>query len=174
MEKDTIWTFEQEHSLALTNVVTNIRMTVVKLKTNELWVHAPIAPTEYAPHPFLSYPVFSLDACDFVFEMIYNHKDKEGATVNLLVQLTFAGSKLYTEKVFLLCCISNCLWLQYSQFCFPLNAYRFCFWVDKFDITTVKQPSPMWVLSLWGHMCWLSGVFLGNPLSWFVGSVCAL
>ena len=46
VEKDRIWLFEQEHSLALTNVVTNIRMTVVKLTTDELWVHAPIAPTE--------------------------------------------------------------------------------------------------------------------------------
>eukprot|EP00180_Rhodochaete_pulchella_P002565 Plantae.Rhodophyta-Rhodochaete_pulchella.ctg3931.p1 GENE.Plantae.Rhodophyta-Rhodochaete_pulchella.ctg3931~~Plantae.Rhodophyta-Rhodochaete_pulchella.ctg3931.p1 ORF type:complete len:424 (-),score=36.67 Plantae.Rhodophyta-Rhodochaete_pulchella.ctg3931:1717-2940(-) len=42
---DTIWTFEQEHGLGFTNVATNIRMTVVRLSTGELWVHAPIAPT---------------------------------------------------------------------------------------------------------------------------------
>ena len=32
-------------SLAGINVCTTVRMTVVKLKTGGLWVHAPIAPT---------------------------------------------------------------------------------------------------------------------------------
>ena len=36
--------FEQEHGFA--NVSVNIRMTVIKLKDNSLWVHAPIAPTD--------------------------------------------------------------------------------------------------------------------------------
>ena len=46
--KDTVWLFEQQQALALSNVTTNIRMTIIKLKTGELWVHAPIAPTQYA------------------------------------------------------------------------------------------------------------------------------
>ena len=42
---DTIWTFEQEQTFALTNVSTVVRMTVVKLKSGGLFVYAPIAPT---------------------------------------------------------------------------------------------------------------------------------
>ncbi|KAK9836203.1 hypothetical protein WJX81_008501 [Elliptochloris bilobata] len=41
----SIWTFEQEQSLAGINVSTTVRMTVVKLKSGGLWIHAPIAPT---------------------------------------------------------------------------------------------------------------------------------
>ena len=41
---DEIVCFEQEHGFA--NVSVNIRMTVIRLKDNSLWVHAPIAPTE--------------------------------------------------------------------------------------------------------------------------------
>lgn len=44
--KDTIWLFEQEQALGFSSVSTNIRMTVIKLKSGELWVHAPIAPTK--------------------------------------------------------------------------------------------------------------------------------
>ena len=45
VEPGTIWCFEQEQSLAGINVVTTVRMTVVKLKNGELLVYAPIAPT---------------------------------------------------------------------------------------------------------------------------------
>ena len=44
--KGSVWTFEQEQSLGFTNVTTNTRMTVVKLASGGLWVHAPIAPTK--------------------------------------------------------------------------------------------------------------------------------
>ncbi|KAL3633219.1 hypothetical protein CASFOL_022746, partial [Castilleja foliolosa] len=44
--KDRIWLFEQEQALGFSNVSTNIRMTVIKLKSGGLWVHAPIAPTK--------------------------------------------------------------------------------------------------------------------------------
>ncbi|CAK9162971.1 unnamed protein product [Ilex paraguariensis] len=43
--KDCIWLFEQEQALGFSSVSTNIRMTVIKLKSGGLWVHAPIAPT---------------------------------------------------------------------------------------------------------------------------------
>lgn len=46
IEKGALWTFEQEQSLGFSNVTTNTRMTVVKLATGGLWVHAPIAPTK--------------------------------------------------------------------------------------------------------------------------------
>jgi len=41
---DGIWTFEQVQSLA--NISINVRMTVIRLDSGELWVHNPIAPTE--------------------------------------------------------------------------------------------------------------------------------
>lgn len=44
--KDSIWLFEQEQALGFSSVSTNIRMTVIKLKSGGLWVHAPIAPTK--------------------------------------------------------------------------------------------------------------------------------
>lgn len=44
--KGCIWLFEQEQALGFSSVSTNIRMTVIKLQSGGLWVHAPIAPTE--------------------------------------------------------------------------------------------------------------------------------
>ncbi|XP_010939052.1 uncharacterized protein [Elaeis guineensis] len=44
--KNCIWLFEQEQALGFSSVSTNIRMTVIKLKSGGLWVHAPIAPTK--------------------------------------------------------------------------------------------------------------------------------
>ncbi|KAK9105156.1 hypothetical protein Scep_022000 [Stephania cephalantha] len=44
--KNLIWMFEQEQALGFSSVSTNIRMTVIKLKSGGLWVHAPIAPTK--------------------------------------------------------------------------------------------------------------------------------
>lgn len=41
-----IWLFEQEQALGFSSVSVNIRMTVIKLKSGGLWVHAPIAPTK--------------------------------------------------------------------------------------------------------------------------------
>ena len=41
-----MWVFEQPQSLGFSNVTTNVRMVVIKLKSGGLWVHAPIAPTK--------------------------------------------------------------------------------------------------------------------------------
>jgi len=42
-----MWFFEQKQGIGLgLNVSVNVRMTVIKLKTGGLWVHAPIAPTD--------------------------------------------------------------------------------------------------------------------------------
>ncbi|CAG9465706.1 unnamed protein product [Pedinophyceae sp. YPF-701] len=43
--KDKMWTFEQQQGLGFSNVTINTRMTVIRLKSGGLWVHAPIAPT---------------------------------------------------------------------------------------------------------------------------------
>ncbi|PRW18341.1 lysine--trna ligase [Chlorella sorokiniana] len=43
--RGTIWGFEQPQSLGGSNVTTNVRMTIVRLQSGGLWVHAPIAPT---------------------------------------------------------------------------------------------------------------------------------
>ncbi|KAL2935475.1 Alpha-ketoglutaric semialdehyde dehydrogenase 1, partial [Bienertia sinuspersici] len=44
--KGCIWSFEQEQALGFTSVSTNIHMTVIKLKSGGLWIHAPIAPAQ--------------------------------------------------------------------------------------------------------------------------------
>ncbi|KAI9396416.1 hypothetical protein POPTR_004G125301v4 [Populus trichocarpa] len=44
--KGCIWLFEQEQALGFSSVSTNIRMTVIKLKSGGLWLHAPLAPTK--------------------------------------------------------------------------------------------------------------------------------
>lgn len=53
--KGCIWMFEQEQALGFSSVSTNIRMTVIKLKSGGLWVHAPIAPTKEC----IQVPIFS-------------------------------------------------------------------------------------------------------------------
>eukprot|EP00897_Mesotaenium_endlicherianum_P004057 jgi/Mesen1/367/ME000001S02674 len=45
VEAGRIWLFEQEQGLGFSSVTTNTRMTVIKLKSGGLWVHAPVAPT---------------------------------------------------------------------------------------------------------------------------------
>eukprot|EP00877_Chromochloris_zofingiensis_P000565 jgi/Chrzof1/10509/Cz05g01130.t1 len=44
--RNTVWTFEQTQSIDVFSVFTPVRMTVIKLKSGGLWVHAPVAPTE--------------------------------------------------------------------------------------------------------------------------------
>ncbi|KAK1698190.1 hypothetical protein QYE76_014887 [Lolium multiflorum] len=48
--KGSVWLFEQEQALGFSSVSTNTRMTVVKLRSGGLWVHAPIAPTKECIH----------------------------------------------------------------------------------------------------------------------------
>ncbi|XP_015579008.1 uncharacterized protein LOC8258242 [Ricinus communis] len=72
--KGSIWLFEQEQALGFSSVSTNIRMTVIKLKSGGLWVHAPIAPTK--------------DCIQLVKEL--------GAPVEYIVLPTFA----YEHKIF--------------------------------------------------------------------------
>lgn len=73
--KGCIWLFEQEQALGFSNVSTNIRMTVIKLQSGGLWVHAPIAPTNEciqlvnelgAPVEFIVLPTFAYEHKIFV------------------------------------------------------------------------------------------------------------
>ncbi|KAL0343833.1 UNVERIFIED_CONTAM: hypothetical protein Sangu_1270700 [Sesamum angustifolium] len=73
--KDSIWLFEQEQALGFSSVSTNIRMTVIKLKSGGLWVHAPIAPTKEciqllkelgAPVEYIILPTFAYEHKIFV------------------------------------------------------------------------------------------------------------
>ena len=75
IEKDRIWTFEQPQSLGFSSVGVNIRMTVIKLNTGSLWIHAPIAPTEEclrlldelnSPVEFIILPTFAYEHKIFV------------------------------------------------------------------------------------------------------------
>ncbi len=53
LDRGRIWLFEQEQALGFSNVTTNVRMTVIRLQSGGLWVHAPIAPTQcVANSPF--------------------------------------------------------------------------------------------------------------------------
>ncbi|XP_078176179.1 lysine-tRNA ligase [Carex rostrata] len=73
--KGCIWLFEQEQALGFSSVSTNIRMTVIKLKSGGLWVHAPIAPTKEciqllkeldAPVEYIILPTFAYEHKIFV------------------------------------------------------------------------------------------------------------
>ncbi|KAI9154358.1 hypothetical protein LWI28_024984 [Acer negundo] len=73
--KGCIWLFEQEQALGFSSVSTNIRMTVIKLKSGGLWVHAPIAPTKEciqlvkelgAPVEYIVLPTFAYEHKIFV------------------------------------------------------------------------------------------------------------
>ena len=47
MDPGRVWFFEQKQGIGLgLNVSVNVRMTVIKLRSGGLWVHAPIAPTD--------------------------------------------------------------------------------------------------------------------------------
>lgn len=43
--RGVMWGFEQPQSLGGSNVTANVRMTIVRLQSGGLWVHAPVAPT---------------------------------------------------------------------------------------------------------------------------------
>lgn len=70
-----IWAFEQRQSLGFTSVSTSTRMTVIKLESGGLWVHAPIAPTKEciallkeldAPVEYIILPTFAYEHKIFV------------------------------------------------------------------------------------------------------------
>eukprot|EP00898_Chlorokybus_atmophyticus_P005419 jgi/Chlat1/5879/Chrsp4S06390 len=75
IKRGEIWTFEQEQGLGFSSVTANTRMTVIKLKSGGLWVHAPIAPTAEciqllkeldAPVEYIVLPTFAYEHKIFV------------------------------------------------------------------------------------------------------------
>lgn len=75
IEKGVMWVFEQPQSLGFSNVTTNVRMVVIKLKSGGLWIHAPIAPTKEclallkeldAPVEYIILPTFAYEHKIFV------------------------------------------------------------------------------------------------------------
>ena len=75
IEKGVMWVFEQPQSLGFSNVTTNVRMTVIKLQSGGLWVHAPVAPTSEclrllkeldAPVEYIILPTFAYEHKIFV------------------------------------------------------------------------------------------------------------
>ncbi|EFJ41123.1 hypothetical protein VOLCADRAFT_107814 [Volvox carteri f. nagariensis] len=75
VERGSVWVFEQTQALELFNVYTPVRMTVIKLASGGLWVHAPVAPTEEcirlikeldAPVEYIVLPTFAYEHKVFV------------------------------------------------------------------------------------------------------------
>ncbi|GFR43070.1 hypothetical protein Agub_g4077, partial [Astrephomene gubernaculifera] len=75
VERDSMWVFEQTQALELFSVYTPVRMTVIKLASGGLWVHAPVAPTEEcirllkeldAPVEYIVLPTFAYEHKVFV------------------------------------------------------------------------------------------------------------
>ncbi|KAG2498386.1 hypothetical protein HYH03_003645 [Edaphochlamys debaryana] len=75
IEKGQVWVFEQTQALDFFNVYTPVRMTVIKLASGGLWVHAPVAPTSEclrllkeldAPVEYIVLPTFAYEHKVFV------------------------------------------------------------------------------------------------------------
>ncbi|GIM12716.1 hypothetical protein Vretimale_15892, partial [Volvox reticuliferus] len=75
VERGSVWVFEQTQALELFNVYTPVRMTVIKLASGGLWVHAPVAPTDEcvrlikeldAPVEYIVLPTFAYEHKVFV------------------------------------------------------------------------------------------------------------
>lgn len=101
--KGSIWLFEQEQALGFSSVSTNIRMTVIKLKSGGLWVHAPIAPTKECiqartlPDPIGPYQPLVSSPIEFYSLCCWLQLLKElDAPVEHIVLPTFA----YEHKIF--------------------------------------------------------------------------
>eukprot|EP00884_Botryococcus_braunii_P004826 jgi/Botrbrau1/14344/Bobra.0014s0001.1 len=70
IDPGSLWVFEQEQGLGFSNVSTNVRMTVIRLTSGGLWVHAPVAPTKecVALLKELGYPVEYIVLPTFAYE----------------------------------------------------------------------------------------------------------
>ena len=75
VEPGKVWVFEQTQALENVYVYTPVRMTVIKLKSGGLWVHAPLAPTAEcvrlvkelgAPVEYIVLPTFAYEHKAFV------------------------------------------------------------------------------------------------------------
>ncbi|EFN58377.1 hypothetical protein CHLNCDRAFT_140272 [Chlorella variabilis] len=98
-----IWGFEQPQSLGGSNVTTNVRMTIVRLKSGGLWVHAPIAPTREC------------------VRMVRQLENETGEAVKYIVLPTFG----YEHKIFVGPFSRRFpkaeVWVAPSQWSWPIN-----------------------------------------------------
>ncbi|KAF7130514.1 hypothetical protein RHSIM_Rhsim10G0047200 [Rhododendron simsii] len=90
--KGCIWLFEQEQALGFSSVSTNIRMTVIKLKSGGLWVHAPIAPTKEC----IQFNCTVISTWILIATSLLQLVKELGAPVEYIVLPTFA----YEHKIF--------------------------------------------------------------------------
>ncbi|XP_039069345.1 uncharacterized protein LOC120215877 isoform X2 [Hibiscus syriacus] len=120
--KGSIWLFEQEQALGFSSVSTNIRMTVIKLKSGGLWVHAPIAPTK--------------ECIELLKEL--------GAPVEYIVLPTFA----YEHKIFVGPFSRKFpkaqVWVAPRQWSWPLNLPLEFFGIFRAKILKNEDPSTPW------------------------------
>eukprot|EP00850_Spirogloea_muscicola_P021612 SM000256S08666 [mRNA] locus=s256:90788:92917:+ [translate_table: standard] len=111
LQQGVMWGFEQEQGLGFSSVTTNVRMTVVRLASGGLWVHAPIAPTRQC----LQAGAATLGGA--VGQLL----SELGADVEHIVLPTFA----YEHKVFVGPFSRKfpraAVWVAPSQWSWPLN-----------------------------------------------------
>lgn len=124
--RDCIWLFEQEQALGFSSVSTNIRMTVIKLKSGGLWVHAPIAPTK--------------ECVQLVKEL--------GAPVEYIVLPTFA----YEHKIFVGPFSRKFpqaqVWVAPRQWSWPLNLPLEFFGIFRAKTLVNEDPSTPWAAEI--------------------------
>jgi len=151
-----MWFFEQKQGIGLgLNVSVNVRMTVIKLKTGGLWVHAPVAPTKecIALLDELGAPVEHIVLPTTLFE----HK-------------IFVGpfSRKYPNAK---------VWITPEQWSWPVNLPPLFFgidykkngggilgdsqpsWLDEFDIELLTPPA----LGVASYVSFIECAFLHKP-----------
>eukprot|EP00878_Enallax_costatus_P044281 GHUV01052723.1.p1 GENE.GHUV01052723.1~~GHUV01052723.1.p1 ORF type:complete len:120 (-),score=1.10 GHUV01052723.1:321-680(-) len=90
-----VWTFEQTQAFFF-DVFTPVRMTVIKLKSGGLWVHAPVAPTQEclnllkdldAPVEYIVLPTYAYEHKVFVGP--FSRRFPEAKVSNVCVFLVY-------------------------------------------------------------------------------------
>ena len=151
-----MWFFEQKQGIGLgLNVSVNVRMTVIKLKTGGLWVHAPVAPTKEC--------IALLDELDAPVEHIV-------LPTTLFEHKLFVGpfSRKYPNAK---------VWITPEQWSWPVNLPPLFFgidykkngggilgdsqpsWMDEFDIELLKPPA----LGVASYVSFIECAFLHKP-----------
>lgn len=122
VEGGRIWMFEQEQGLGFSNVTTNIRMTIIRLQSGGLWVHAPIAPTA---------------ECISLIEEL-------GAPVEHIILPTFAYEHKVYVGPFSRCFPKAKVWVAPAQWSWPLNLPTQLFGIFPAGILEDNDKSTPW------------------------------
>ena len=155
---DRMWVFEQEQGIGLGLGVSNLtRMTIIKLDSGELWVHAPIAPTRECVRLVkqLGYPVKYIVLATTLYEhkvfvAPFTRKFPEAELWIVPKQfswpLDFPPQLLVRRSVLLL----RCLYVEAQQAVFILQGLfptgtiqegKPTPWQDEIDHTLLSPPS---------------------------------